>query len=162
MTNYYSPAAQNPIKAPAQTASQTVADASGAIQGNQQLATARAFQDHLDKGYQGMLETLKQLPPNIASTLPDPGAYSDSEDKRVAWYAAANDAIAKNGLLDQAQNPNASPDALSTAAARAPLSDASQKQVAGEIGRLDNNQQKAAIQKAAGMFSEPPASSTPK
>lgn len=160
MANYYSPAAQNPIKAPAQTASQTVSDTQGAIGGIQQIGAAKAFQDHLDKGYQGMLETLKQLPPNIASTLPDPGAYSDSEDKRVAWYAAANDAIAKNSLLDQAQDPNANPDALATAAARAPLSDNSQKQVAGEIGRLDNNQQKAAIQKAAGIFSTPPSKPT--
>ncbi len=152
MSNYYSPAPQNAIKAPAQTADQVVNQTQGAIGGIQQIGAAKAFQDHLDKGYQGMLETIKQLPPAIAATLPDPGAYSDSEDKRVAWYAAANDAIAKNGLLDQAQDPNASPDALATAAARAPLSDASQKQVAGEIGRLDQNQQKAAIQKAAGML----------
>ena len=153
MGNYYSPNPQNPVKAPAQTADQVVGQTQGAIGGIQQAGAAKAFQDHLDKGYQGMLEVVKELPPNIASTIADPGAYSDSEDKRVAWYAMVNDAIAKNGLLDQAQAPNASPDALATSAARAPLSPESQKQVGGEINRLDQRQQISAIQKSAGMFS---------
>lgn len=164
MPAFYVPnqSAVNPIKAPAQDASQITQDASSTIQQNQQLAAAAAFQDHLNKGYQGMVEIQKQLPPQIAASVPDPGAYSDSEDKRVAWYSMVNDAVAKNSLLDQAQQPNANPDALSTAAARAPLSLDSQKLVGGEINRLDQNQQKSAIQKAVGMFDQPQAAPTPK
>ena len=152
MPDFYLPQGQavNPIKPPERTAAQVSADAAGSIQTNQQLGAAKAFQDHLDKGYQGMLEVLKDVPPQIASTLPDPGSFSDSEDKRVAWYGMVNDAVAKNGLLDQAQNPQASPDALATAAARAPLSPESQKLVGGEINRLDQRQQKSAIQKVFG------------
>src|SRR5690606_16755727 len=100
--------------------------------------------------YAAMLETLKEVPPQIASTLPDPGAYSDSEEKRVAWYGMLNDTVTKNSLLDKAQDPNASPDALATDAARAPMSPESQKLVGGEISRLDQRQQASAIKKAAG------------
>jgi soluble lytic murein transglycosylase-like protein len=164
MSDFYLPKAQavNPVQPPAQDVNQTFTNTSQTVQQAQNIDAAKAFQDHLNKGYQGMLEVLKDVPPNIASTLPDPGAFSDSEDKRVAWYGMVNDAVAKNGLLDQAQNQNANPDALATAAARAPLSPESQKLVSGEIGRLDQNQQKSAIQKAAGMFSEPPAAAAPK
>lgn len=152
MSDFYVPQqnAVNPIKPAAQSASQITSDAASTIQTNQNLGAAKAFQDHLNKGYQGMVETLKEVPPQIAGTIPDPGAFSDSEDKRVAWYAMLNDAVAKNGLLDQAQAPNASPDALATSAARAPLSAESRGLVGGEINRLDQNQQKDAIRKALG------------
>jgi soluble lytic murein transglycosylase-like protein len=152
MSDFYVPQqnAVNPIKPAAQSASQITSDAAGTIQTNQNLGAAKAFQDHLNKGYQGMVETLKEVPPQIASTIPDPGAFSDSEDKRVAWYAMLNDAVAKNGLLDQAQAPNSSPDALATSAARAPLSAESRGLVGGEINRLEQNQQKDAIRKALG------------
>lgn len=157
MSNYYSPAPQNPIKPPAQTPDQVVKQTGSAVGDIQGIGAAKAFQDHLDKGYQAMVETMKEIPPALAPNIPDPAAYSDSEDKRVAWYSMVNDAIAKNSLLDKAQNPTASPDALATEAARAPLSPESAKAVGGEIGRMDQRQQVGAIQKAAGMFEARPA-----
>jgi soluble lytic murein transglycosylase-like protein len=164
---YYSPAPQNPIKAgylPDQAQADAIASSNQAV-GQVQKQTAddqaQAFQKHLDAGYTAMTETLKGVPPQIASTIPDPAAFSDSEDKRVAWYGMLNDAVAKNGLLDAAQDPAASPDALATQAARAPMSQESQKQVSGEIGRLDQRQQASAIQKAAGMFTDAPAAPAP-
>lgn len=163
MSNFYSPAPQNAIKPAAKSAGQISADAASSIQTNQQLGAAKAFQDHLDRGYQAMVETLNEIPADMRPSIPDPGAYSDSEDKRVAWYSMVNDTIAKNKLLDQAQSPEASPDALATAAARAPLSAESQKLVGGEINRLDQRQQVSAIQKASGLFEKPaePAGQAP-
>jgi soluble lytic murein transglycosylase-like protein len=160
---YYSPKPMNAIKAPAASPKDIVSSTAGAIGGIQEIGAAKAFQDHLDRGYTAMVETLKELPPEVAAGIPSPEAYADSEDKRVAWYASVNDAIAKSNILGQAQDPTSSPDALRTAAAAAPLGDASQKAVGGEIDRLDNRQQTSAIQKAAGMFEAPapPAAAAP-
>lgn len=160
MADFYLPNAQQAVKPPAQDLNKTFQNTAESVQQAQGMDAAKAFQEHLNKGYEAMVQTMKEVPPQIASTLPDPGAYSDSEDKRVVWYGMLNDAIAKNSMLDAAQNPNASPDALATQAARAPLSPESQKLVTGEIGRLDQRQQAGAIQKAAGMFTEAPAAPT--
>lgn len=156
---YYAPKGAAPATPAMAAPDATVKSTSAAIGGIQDIGAAKAFQDHLDAGFAAMQSTMKELPPEVAANLPDPAGYSDSEDKRVAWYMMANDAIAKSNLLTQASDTNASPDALATAASRAPLSKDSQAAVGSAIGRLDNNQKGAQLQ---GIFQSPtPATGTP-
>jgi hypothetical protein len=104
--------APGPAKPPAEQAREAVQTATFASE----IEAATAFQKHLDKGYQGMVEVFQALPPEVQAVAGDPGAYSDSEEKRLDWYFRVNEQMTKAQAMSQAQAGDfAGADATATA-----------------------------------------------
>lgn len=59
---------------------------------------ARAFQQHLQTGLTGMQQVMKELPPEVLASVPDPSAYADSDEKRVMWYQSVNQAVNRGNM----------------------------------------------------------------
>jgi soluble lytic murein transglycosylase-like protein len=88
-----------PQQAPAAAAKSAVETATFASD----MEAATAFQKHLDKGYQGMLEVWQTLPPEVQAVAGDPSAQSDSQEAQLDWYFKVNEAVTKQQAMSQAQ-----------------------------------------------------------
>lgn len=54
---------------------------------------ARLFQQHLQKGLDGMVEVMGGLPEEVKAKVGDPSDYADTDEKRLLWYQGVNTAI---------------------------------------------------------------------
>jgi hypothetical protein len=64
---------------------------------------ARIFQQHLQKGLDGMVEVMNQLPPDVKANIQDPSAMADTDEKRTMWYMGVNQAINRFNMANSAQ-----------------------------------------------------------
>ncbi len=65
---------------------------------------AAAFQQHLQKGLQGMTEILGQLPEDVKAVIPDPATMADTDEKRTMWYMSVNQAVNKSNMRQASAN----------------------------------------------------------